>query len=399
MEYIDGNTAARASPMETCAPAHGLGSATKKRRMMKEAAAPAPPPCSSALARAEELPQPGARRLLSISMAMPKLAKPFGVRYDVDRMMCIETCELHDTMKHNEMCHRRFCPDAPYLKFRRLLVDWMCEVGDEVNLHNSTMHVAVLFLDRMLQSTQVSRSQLQLVAIACTLIAAKLEEAEENVPSVGELNEFAQPGYNPVEVQVMEVTVLNKLGWSMGAITPLHYLGYYLSKGVVYEDDSFQGRPMIEKVPRYVQKYAEFFADLCLQDYNFQRYAPSLLAAAIVTASRKALHISGPLGLGRSAPPGLERQGTNPNDAPGLERKDTNPNDAPAAAATPKEAKPPAHGRGLWRPELEALTGTAELEMAPVMEHLWSHYLACFPTAWSEPATGGSPSGVAEFSG
>ena len=139
------------------------------------------------------------------------------------------------------------------------------------------------------------------------------------------------------------MTVLSKLGWSMGATTPLHFLGYYLSKGVVFEDDLMQGKALVEKVPRYVQKYAEFFADLCLQDYDFQRYPPSLLSAAILTASRKALHVS-----------------------------------------------------PLWRPELTALTGTAESEMAPVMEHLWRHYLDCFPQAWTAKAP--SPSGVQEFS-
>ena len=274
------------------------------------------------------------------------LRKPFGLKFNVDEQMGIECSDLHLKMKLDERRHRAYCPEARYLRFRRLLVDWMCEVGDELRLHNSTMHVAVLFLDRMLQSVTVAKSRLQLVAISCILIAAKLEEAEEHVPAVMDLNEFAQPGYSPDEIQGMEMQVLNQLGWSMGAVTPLHFLGYYLSKGVVFEDDTFQGRPLVDKVPRYVQKYAEFFADLCLQDYAFQRYEPSLLAAAIITASRKALHIAG---------------------APGAE-----------AGAN--------GSRGLWRPELTALTGTSELAMAPVMDHLWKHYLRCFPTAWSAPA-------------
>jgi hypothetical protein len=51
------------------------------------------------------------------------------------------------------------------------------------------------------------------------------------------------------------------------------------------------GKPLIEKVPRYIKKYTDFFADLCLQDYRFQQFAPSLLAAAIVAAARRALNI------------------------------------------------------------------------------------------------------------
>ena len=40
-----------------------------------------------------------------------------------------------------------------------------------------------------------------------------------------------------------------------------------------------------------MKKYGDFFADLCLQEYSFQQYPSSLLAAAVVMASRRALAI------------------------------------------------------------------------------------------------------------
>ena len=36
-------------------------------------------------------------------------------------------------------------------------------------------------------------------------------------------------------------------------------------------DDSWNGRALIDKIPRYVQKYTEFFANLCMQDYLYQQ--------------------------------------------------------------------------------------------------------------------------------
>ena len=95
---------------------------------------------------------------------------PFGLKGDVDVEIGMETEDVHHEMKQMEMLHRHFKPDAKYLKvvtccalsrrppsarisplpaaiptqqYRRLLVDWMCEVGDELQLHNCTMHVAV----------------------------------------------------------------------------------------------------------------------------------------------------------------------------------------------------------------------------------------------------------------
>ena len=63
--------------------------------------------------------------------------------------------------------HREYKPAANWLQFRRVLVDWMCEAGDEFNLKLSTMHVSVMLLDRILHNTSVTRNKLQLVAIAC----------------------------------------------------------------------------------------------------------------------------------------------------------------------------------------------------------------------------------------
>ena len=164
------------------------------------------------------------------------------------------------------------------------------------------------------------------------------------VPSVPELNEYAMDAYTSDLIQSMEMNVLNKLHWQLSSFTPLHFLGYYRGKGVLYQQDTMSGKPLVEKLPRYVRKYSAFFADLSLQEYGFQRYRPSLLAAAIVAASRKALHV------------------------------------AP-----------------LWRPELSALTGVAEAEMRPVFEHLWAHYVATFPTAHQKHEKKPSPKGVNEM--
>mgnify|MGYP003876034471 FL=1 len=121
-------------------------------------------------------------------------------------------------------------------------------------------------------------------------------------------------------------------------------------QGMIFTTDTMQGVPLIPKVPRYVKKYVEFFADLTLQgvwlwsnqlctsaltdcvddpppEYAFQRYLPSKLAAAIVAASRRALSI-----------------------------------------------------RPLWNKALTELVGYSQLDIADVFTHVWKYYLECFPT-------------------
>jgi hypothetical protein len=86
-------------------------------------------------------------------------------------------------------------------------------------------------------------------------------------------------------------------------------------------------KPLVPKVVRYMTKYLHFFADLCLQDYSFHAWAPSLLAAAIVIAARKSLNI-----------------------------------------------------RPLWSsPAADSVLGYSFSDVAPVFEAVWEHYRLHFP--------------------
>ena len=50
-----------------------------------------------------------------------------------------------------------------------------------------------------------------------------------------------------------ELEVLKYLGWRLRAFPSLHIIGYFLAKGVTFQDDSWQNRPLIEKITKYVK--------------------------------------------------------------------------------------------------------------------------------------------------
>jgi hypothetical protein len=189
-------------------------------------------------------------------------------------------------------------PLASYLPFRRYLVDWMSDVGEQFNLHPTTIHTAILYLDKIFREQDgrscPERSQWQLLATACLSCAAKYEEAEEHCPNIPELLEVTKlyaSGHTPLSFRDGETDVLMRLNWTLRAITPLHVIGYYAAHGVTFTADKWQGRSLIPKIPKYIHKYTTFFANFTMQEYSFQRFDPSLLAAAIVMASRVAIHI------------------------------------------------------------------------------------------------------------
>lgn len=118
--------------------------------------------------------------------------------------------KLVDKMRSLELVGRVYNPSAKYLKHRRVLVDWLCEVGEDTRLAMSTVHCAVAYMDAFLQRMEVHRSRLQLVAMAALDIAAKYEEAEERVPSADVLNASANHSYPPHMLHQMSVLILNR---------------------------------------------------------------------------------------------------------------------------------------------------------------------------------------------
>jgi hypothetical protein len=147
-------------------------------------------------------------------------------------------------------------------------------------------------------------------------VAAKYKEAEEHCPPIPELLQLtklsAAGHHNPLSFRE---------GWRLRAVPPLQMIGHCPSKGATFGNGTWQGRSLIEKIPKNVKKYAEYFSNLTLQEYAFQQYLPSHLAAAILLASRVALQLQ------------------------------------------PR-----------WRPELARLTGYDEHEIIDVFQHVWSYY-------------------------
>ena len=247
-------------------------------------------------------------------------------------MLGISTEDLYDDMKDRQVEYvspSSYSPNAPYLPYRRYLVDWMSDVGEQCRLHNSTVHVGILYLDKIFRSHNIPRGQWQLLASCCISVAAKYEEAEEHCPPIPDLLRMTKlniAGHSALSFREGELNVLRYLNWQLRAVPPIHVVGYFLSKGVTFCDDSWQGRALIDKIPKYIKKYADFFCNLTLQEYSFQRYLPSELAAAIILASRVALQIE------------------------------------------PR-----------WRPELTRLTSYEEVEISDLFHHVWTYYEEQFP--------------------
>eukprot|EP01137_Pigoraptor_chileana_P017573 Opistho-2@75846 len=87
--------------------------------------------------------------------------------------------------------------------------------------------LAANYLDRFLSTVKVQPKHLQLIAICCFLIAAKVHEESEIAPSLQELVSAANWAFSAADIKRMEKIVLAKLEWQVTPVTSYSFLRQY----------------------------------------------------------------------------------------------------------------------------------------------------------------------------
>ncbi|KAL4446358.1 hypothetical protein ABPG77_003165 [Micractinium sp. CCAP 211/92] len=147
---------------------------------------------------------------------------------------------------------------------RRTATSWLVEVASEFGLHQETLFLGVALLDRFLSSSRgVPRTQLQLVAVACMLIASKHEE--EMHPSVLDFTNIADNCFVPGDLLRMEAIVLDCLSFRVNTPTAHTFLSMY--------------KQALGLQPRTCA-LASYLAELALLEYDVQAFRPSQVASA-----------------------------------------------------------------------------------------------------------------------
>jgi len=209
-------------------------------------------------------------------------------------MFGLDPEEVYRAMLLREGEHPAIDQTAAYLQYRSIIVDWMCEVAEEFKLNPYAVQLSVHYFDLVLQQVKVKKSQLQLVAMCCTLLAAKFYGPEERVPSINDLNACSKNTYNRHSIVHMEMVILEALQWRVDELTPLHFVDHFLALRCIDFADTIDGQCLansdkLEKIPRRLRQFAEFFVRLVLEEHSFYQFLPSLIGVASIATSRYVL--------------------------------------------------------------------------------------------------------------
>jgi len=211
--------------------------------------------------------------------------------------MSVSLTKMHKKMRKKELIQQqkrtfRSHSDPCYQQCRHAVVDWVCQVGEVCGLKNLTIHAAIGFVDMLVDITPVDASRVQLVAIACILIAAKMEEQEDKVPRIHALTTMCGNAFSRDLILRMESFILNIFKWEVNIVTTINFLEYYLQFSL--SPTEMIRNPHIrnfEFTKAHLSKTAEFFVDLSEHHSYFRELLPSVVAAASIAAARKMLSL------------------------------------------------------------------------------------------------------------
>lgn len=150
-------------------------------------------------------------------------------------------------------------------KMRELLIDWLNQVHTKFQLNAPTFYLGITILDRFLSTTNVKRNKLQLVGCCALWIAAKYEEIY--APEINDFVLISDSSYTFNEMVKAEKYMVESLKYKLGVPTVYMFLRRYLK---------------VHGCSVRLQHIAGYIMEFVQQKYEFLKYKPSHLAAAVL---------------------------------------------------------------------------------------------------------------------
>ncbi|KAK8489973.1 hypothetical protein V6N11_065396 [Hibiscus sabdariffa] len=163
-------------------------------------------------------------------------------------------------------------------EMRASLIDGLVRATENkrILLPPETLCMTVNYIDRYLSGISINRQQLQLLGLACMLIAYKHESVKSAVPKVIVLCNITGKTYHKAEIVQMESAVLNHLNFEMSVPTAYYFLAQFICAAKTSNQDH----------PLQWECLSSYILELSLVEYSMLQYAQPLIAASAAFLAR-----------------------------------------------------------------------------------------------------------------
>ena len=176
-----------------------------------------------------------------------------------------------DNVQITDYCRTTQTNIKPHM--RKIVTDWMLEVCEDQQCQSEVFFLAVNYLDRFLSRVNIKKTQFQLLASVCMLLASKFYDV---APMKSEqLVIYTDNTVSVLELREWEIFVLSALQWELSAATAHSFIQHFCNK--INNDSN-------------VRSQAETIAAQAATDYHFITTKQSVIAAAALAAALKELN-------------------------------------------------------------------------------------------------------------
>ena len=186
----------------------------------------------------------------------------------VDKVLINDTRVLENMLNEEKSnVVRDYCGDVQTeiaAHMRKIVTDWMLEVCEDQQCQPEVFFLAVNYLDRFLSLVNIKKSQFQLLASVCILLASKFSQV---VPITSEqLVIYTDNSVSVDQIRQWELHVLNVLQWEIASVTAHSFLEHFLNRD--------------QTCAKTVRRQAANIAAVAATEYKFITTKQSVIAAA-----------------------------------------------------------------------------------------------------------------------
>jgi len=193
---------------------------------------------------------------------------------------------------------------SPQLRRRRQLVEWTAERAVELELSTLTVHMAVRYMDQFMSGHDIGEPQLYLVSLCSLMVASKMCDKELLIPRLSTLcQHLPQPtDMTPGDLGRLESVMLRFLDWDLSLPTCCYITELLITRSFSLDDWAQSQRHTVTSSSRLFASFTEMkmaflravkeILDIYLQEESMIQNLPSLMAVAVLQASRCVLGLA-----------------------------------------------------------------------------------------------------------
>uniref|UniRef100_A0A1I8M0M7 Cyclin n=1 Tax=Musca domestica TaxID=7370 RepID=A0A1I8M0M7_MUSDO len=243
-------------------------------------------------------------------------------RLQKSHWICDYSDDIFQTLRETELRRHTIYFRSPQIDYRPMLLHLIMDAVEKNKLSRTTLHLAIYFLDCFMDKYTIRPDKLNLTAITCLMIAAKIEEADMDMPKFCDLNKLAEKNYNLQEFRNVERKVLSTFNFNVIRPTAATFAEYFANTFLTLQDfhtffnhwnnemvsNRYENHQVQSSENNIIQHtmvcsscpyrtYEEMLAtlskhffvliDVTLNYYKFVNARPSIIASACIAAVRQ----------------------------------------------------------------------------------------------------------------